>query len=100
MRCTFPWAVLHDRGWIEVGESLRLRTSYPLLPWIGVIALGYAAGPWFLASTDAGARQRRLLAWGTGLLAGFVVLRWWNVYGDKPWVPVKRPWPPRCRFST
>ncbi|GKT00324.1 DUF1624 domain-containing protein [Acidovorax sp. SUPP3434] len=81
-----PWAVLHDRGWIEVGESLRLRTSYPLLPWIGVIALGYAAGPWFLASTDAGARQRRLLAWGTGLLAGFAVLRWWNVYGDKPWV--------------
>ncbi|KAA0907244.1 DUF1624 domain-containing protein, partial [Aquicoccus porphyridii] len=42
-----PWAVLHDRGWIEAGDALRLRTSYPLLPWIGVIALGYAAGNWF-----------------------------------------------------
>jgi uncharacterized membrane protein len=80
-----PWAVLHDRGWIDVTQSLRLRTSYPLLPWIGVIALGYAAGPWFLPGADAGLRRRRLLAWGLGLLAGFVVLRALDVYGDRPW---------------
>lgn len=81
-----PWAILHDRGWIEVSEAMRLRTSYPLLPWIGVIALGYAAGPWFLPAADAQQRQRPLLAWGAGLLVGFVVLRALNVYGDKPWV--------------
>lgn len=86
-----PWAVLHDRGWIEVSESLRLRTSYPLLPWIGVIALGYAAGPWFLPGADAATRQRRLLAWGVSLLAGFVLLRALNVYGDKPWVAGETP---------
>jgi uncharacterized membrane protein len=80
-----PWAVLHDRGWIDVTQSLRLRTSYPLLPWIGVIALGYAAGPWFLPGADAGLRRRRLRAWGLGLLAGFVVLRALDVYGDRPW---------------
>ncbi len=40
------WKVLHQRDWIEAG-ALRLRTSYPLLPWIGVIALGYLMGPWF-----------------------------------------------------
>lgn len=82
-----PWAVLHDRGWIEVSASLRLRTSYPLLPWIGVIALGYAAGPWFMASADVRRRQGRLLAWGVGLVAGFLVLRMLNVYGDTPWLP-------------
>lgn len=81
-----PWAVLHDRGWIEVSESLRLRTSYPLLPWIGVIALGYAAGPWFAPGVAAAQRQRRLLGWGLGLIAGFMVLRALNFYGDKPWV--------------
>lgn len=81
-----PWAVLHDRGWIEVSEALRLRTSYPLLPWIGVIALGYAAGPWFLSTANVPRRQRLLWAWGWGLLAGFVVLRAMNVYGDRPWV--------------
>lgn len=83
-----PWAVLHDRGWITLGGegALRLRTSYPLLPWLGVIALGYAAGAWFAAGADAAARQKRLLGWGVGLLLGFVLLRAWNGYGDRPWV--------------
>lgn len=80
-----PWAVLHDRGWIAVGEALRLRTSYPLLPWIGVIALGYAAGPWFVGSAAPALRQRRLLACGVALLVGFAVLRALNGYGEAPW---------------
>jgi len=77
-----PWAVLHDRGWIHVGDALRLRTSYPLLPWIGVIALGYAVGPWFQAREPAAVRQRRLWAAGIAALAGFVVLRMLNGYGQ------------------
>lgn len=80
-----PWAVLHDRGWIDVAGAMRLRTSYPLLPWVGVIALGYAAGPWFLPGTPAAQRQRNLLVWGAGLLAGFVLLRVWGGYGEAPW---------------
>ncbi|UYC12942.1 heparan-alpha-glucosaminide N-acetyltransferase domain-containing protein [Xanthomonas sp. CFBP 8445] len=78
------WAVLHDRRWLELGD-LRLRTSYPVLPWIGVIALGYAAGPWYGAATDPAQRQQRLLACGLGALAGFHLLRWHNGYGDAPW---------------
>ncbi|MGO4002994.1 DUF1624 domain-containing protein [Pseudomonas fluorescens] len=81
-----PWAVLHDRGWIELGDGLRLRTSYPLLPWIGVIGLGYALGPWFARGVDASRRQRALLVAGLGGLAGFVGLRLLNGYGEKPWV--------------
>ncbi|QLF93584.1 DUF1624 domain-containing protein [Pseudomonas sp. ABC1] len=81
-----PWAVLHDRGWIEVSDALRLRTSYPLLPWIGVIALGYAAGPWFARSASAPRRQRLLLGAGFAVLAGFVALRLVNGYGEKPWI--------------
>ncbi|WP_353365071.1 DUF1624 domain-containing protein [Acidovorax sp. FG27] len=83
-----PWAALHDRGWLSLGGegALRIRTSYPLLPWIGVIALGYAAGPWFAAHADPAARRRRLAGWGLALLAGFVVLRALNGYGDHPWV--------------
>lgn len=80
-----PWAVLHDRGWIEVSEGLRLRTSYPLLPWIGVIALGYAIGPWFGRASEAAQRQQRLIVTGTGALVGFLVLRLFNGYGEKPW---------------
>ncbi|MCU0120897.1 DUF1624 domain-containing protein [Pseudomonas sp. B2M1-30] len=80
-----PWAILHDRGWIEVSEQLRLRTSYPLLPWIGVIGLGYALGPWFARAADAAVRQRRLLLCGIAGLGGFVALRLLNGYGEKPW---------------
>ena len=80
-----PWAVLHDRGWIEVSDTLRLRTSYPLLPWIGVIALGYAAGPWFASTASATARRSKLWLSGLGLLGGFVLLRLLNGYGEKPW---------------
>ncbi|SDT23459.1 DUF1624 domain-containing protein [Pseudomonas granadensis] len=80
-----PWAILHDRGWIDVNDSLRLRTSYPLLPWIGVIGLGYALGPWFARGVDAVVRQRRLLIAGSAGLLGFVALRLLNGYGEKPW---------------
>jgi len=81
-----PWAILHDRGWIEFSDSLRLRTSYPVLPWIGVIALGYCMGPWFARSASAVTRQRYLLLAGAGALLGFVALRLLNGYGEAPWV--------------
>ncbi len=77
------WLILHERGWFEVA-GIRVRTSYPVLPWVGVIALGYAAGSWY---ADAGERTRRtgLLLAGAALLAGFIVLRAANGYGDTPW---------------
>lgn len=80
-----PWAVLHDRGWLEVCDNLRLRTSYPLLPWIGVIALGYALGPWFARASQADTRQRRRLLAGALALLGFLALRLLNGYGEAPW---------------
>jgi len=80
-----PWAILHDRGWLEFSDSLRLRTSYPVLPWVGVIALGYGLGPWFGRGTDAQQRQHHLLLAGVIALLGFVVLRMLNGYGEAPW---------------
>ncbi len=42
-----PRAILHDRNWFSLGEIFKMRTSYPVPPWIGVICLDYAVGPWF-----------------------------------------------------
>lgn len=81
-----PWAILHDRGWIEFSDHLRLRTSYPVLPWIGVIALGYCIGPWFARSTSFAMRQRYLLLTGACALIGFIALRLVNGYGEAQWV--------------
>lgn len=79
------WKILHQRDWIVLGDALRLRTSYPLLPWIGVIVLGYLIGPWYARERPAAQRQRWLLLAGLGMLAGFVLLRALNAYGDAPW---------------
>ena len=77
------WAVLHDRGYIDLPWGGQARTSYPLLPWIGVIALGYGIGPWFAA--EGATRRRRLVGLGLAMPALFIVLRAINLYGDQPW---------------
>lgn len=77
------WLILHERDWFEIA-GIRLRTSYPVLPWIGVIALGYAAGRWYTAGE--GTERRKVLACaGAMLIATFVILRAMNVYSDAPW---------------
>lgn len=81
-----PWAMLHQRALFEIG-GMTVKTTYPVLPWIGVIALGYAVGPWFAEPGEV--RRRRLLTLGLGMIAGFVVLRTMNGYGDKPWFAVE-----------
>jgi uncharacterized membrane protein len=58
--------------------------SYPLIPWIGVMMLGYALG----RSYDFSAQWRRSMftRLGAGLLIAFTLLRLSNVYGDpRPW---------------
>jgi uncharacterized membrane protein len=79
------WAILHERSWIEASDNLRLRTTYPVLPWVGVIALGYGLGPWFANAMSPTLRQRYLSRAGLGALVGFVLLRTANGYGEKPW---------------
>jgi len=81
-----PWAMLHQRSVIELGGGMVAKTTYPVLPWIGVILLGYAVGPWFARGTDPAQRMKRLLIAGGALLFGFFLIRYANVYGDKPWV--------------
>jgi uncharacterized membrane protein len=83
------WAELHQRDFIELPFGLVAKTSYPVLPWIGVIFLGYGIGPWFLSDVPADVRQRRLIGLGIAMLAGFLILRGINVYGDTPWFAVE-----------
>ncbi|QJE01880.1 DUF1624 domain-containing protein [Massilia forsythiae] len=79
------WTVLEQRGFLLDG-ALRIKVSYPVLAWIGVILLGYAAGPLYAASTAPALRRRRLLAIGAACLALLLVLRGFNLYGEAaPW---------------
>jgi uncharacterized membrane protein len=78
------WNVLHQPGLLTLSPDLTLFVLYPLIPWIGVMAAGYALGPVF--GLDRAARRRRLVALGAAVTAGFVILRASNLYGDgAPW---------------
>lgn len=63
---------------------------YPLVPWIGVMAVGYAFGSFF--QMDVSRRRRLLLTVGGLTTALFIVLRATNLYGDpQPWSVQKTP---------
>ncbi|QBE66109.1 DUF1624 domain-containing protein [Pseudoduganella lutea] len=79
------WTILEQRGFLFEGP-LRVRISYPLLAWVGVILLGYAAGPLYARTTSVALRRRWLLSIGAGSLALLAVLRGMNGYGEPvPW---------------
>jgi len=74
------WLLLHQPGVIYNKGGSTVLVAYVLIPWIGVTALGYVLGTTY--GWEAAAR-RRLLSWlGIGLIVGFIVLRFVNVYGD------------------
>lgn len=87
----YIWFVLHDRSWIEVTSNFKMRTSYPVLPWIGIILFGWLMGKWFTKDTQPEIRRKVLSQFAIGGLIGYVVIRAINVYGDKPWQVMETP---------
>lgn len=80
------WMVIHQGGLFPLfGYPVPIvRVNYPVLPWIGVLAVGYVlADLWLL---DAEQRRRVLRMIGLAMTVGFVALRVLNLYGDPlPW---------------
>jgi len=80
------WTLLHDRNYLVSEGVLKVKVSYPLLPWIGVIVLGYLTGPLFSKRITLPQRQSVLLRSGIAALLLFALLRGLNIYGETlPW---------------
>lgn len=78
------WTVLHEGGQVGLGGGHTLLAAYPLIPWIGVMAAGYGFGAWL--QRDPLTRPRRLWQLGAARTGAFVVLRFFNLYGNpRPW---------------
>ena len=81
------WRLLHQPGPITLHPLVIV--GYPLIPWIGVMGLGFCAGRIYRLPDD---QRRRVLFWlGLGLTLAFLALRITNFYGDpRPWTPQPR----------
>jgi uncharacterized membrane protein len=72
-------------------DGPNLIVLYSIIPWIGVMAAGYAFGK--ILILESSRRRRLCLAIGLSSLALFFVLRGFNLYGDpRPWSASTHGW--------
>lgn len=77
------WVQLHSQASYAFGPFL-LVFAYPLLPWIGVILLGFGAAAVFEEAPER--RDATLVKIGLAALMAFLLLRAIDLYGDpNPW---------------
>jgi uncharacterized membrane protein len=62
---------------------------YPVLPWLGVMCLGFGLGPVFRRSPEE--RGRAVMRLALAMLAGFVLLRGFNLGDPAPWSVMATP---------
>jgi uncharacterized membrane protein len=79
------WKILYLGGAIQLGHNgPPLLILFVLVPWIAVMAAGYAFGP--VMRMEPARRRTLCLRLGVATVAAFVVVRGLNVYGDpRPW---------------
>ena len=79
------WYILHQSNFVQLGDRY-VSFLYPILPWIGVIALGYAFGNLYHREFHSKLRKKWLLWLGLGSIVLFFVIRGINIYGNMtPW---------------
>lgn len=76
------WYILHQRHGFNVDSGQFIQISYPIIPWIGVIVLGYCFGTLYQKDFNVVLRKKWLLSLGLGSVIIFFVIRGINIYGD------------------
>lgn len=80
------WYILHQSSSITINNSLNIGIFYPVLPWLGIMILGYSLGYIYQKDFDITIRKKYLLIMGISATLAFFILRGINIYGDlRPW---------------
>ena len=77
----FLWSELHEFSVFHT-NSLIILAAYPIIPWVGVMALGYCFGVYYVSGYKPADRKKFLLIAGCISVIIFIALRYSNVYGD------------------
>jgi len=72
------WMMLHSPGPIPITPHFTFLNLYVLIPWVGVMAIGFALGALLLRSDH----RKWILALGISMTAMFFLLRGFNLYGN------------------
>ena len=84
------WYILHQDQFLVLGPNKMIAFHYPLIPWVGLMALGYCFGFFYSKGFDIAMRKKWLLRLGFGSIILFFILRGSNEYGDLvPWTTQK-----------
>jgi uncharacterized membrane protein len=79
------FSFLHVQAGFTAGP-INFFVGYPILPWIGLIALGYWFGDLYHPDYNPAQRRRLLRRLGWGVIVLFIVIRAFDSYGDPaPW---------------
>ena len=79
------WILFHVQEELKLG-TISVHVIYPVLPWIGLMTLGYYFGQLYTPSFDGNKRQKILIRTGITLILLFLFFRIPNLYGDlHPW---------------
>lgn len=77
-------------AFVPFAPNRGMLVAYALLPWAGVMFIGYGFGQLYKKTFDGDRRRKILLYAGLGTLLFFLVFRYFNIYGDpNPWAPQK-----------
>lgn len=83
----FAGAQLFGGGVLKAG-NVTFVLGYPILPWLGIMLAGFAAGGFFMHPIEV--RKKQLRRIGLIALGLFILIRAANIYGDPaPWHPQK-----------
>ena len=77
------WSLLMGVGFYPA-SNFTFMTTYPIIPWLGIMLAGFGAGTLFDFPSEK--RKKLFLQIGFGALAVFILIRTFNIYGDpSPW---------------
>lgn len=79
------WYILHQEKFISIG-NIFFAFKYPIIPWFGLITLGYCFGTLYKKDYNPNLRKKYLIGIGSTSIVLFFIVRGLNMYGDlAPW---------------